>query len=212
MNHALAQVRQYEPTWESRTSLTTSEPTIRREIARIEAIRDEARALLRRVGPGGNLPPYQLDPTPPGAAYPRLRPAGQLPDLPGGARIVVPNTIHGPVVEGLQDRWREALDWMLRAGTGDIRGVLSHPDVPGRIDLIWGTEKGGLLHIARHHPEILRDLPERLSRMRKVFENNDYILLETPDSSETAVISKQFNFDPKSWLLTAYDRRIPRRP
>jgi hypothetical protein len=79
---------------------------------------------------------------------------------------------HGPVVEGLQDRWAEAIAWLKAARTGDIRGLLAHRDVPGRIDAIWGdhnpqTDVGyGLAHIDVRHPEVLPDLPERLARMR----------------------------------------------
>jgi hypothetical protein len=46
---------------------------------------------------------------------------------------------HGPILDGYQGRWAEAVDWLRRAQTGDALGVLAHPDVPAPIDVIWGT-------------------------------------------------------------------------
>jgi hypothetical protein len=45
-----------------------------------------------------------------------------------------------------------------RAQTGDARGVLTHPDVPDPIDVVWGNERGGLQHILQNHPEVAQDM------------------------------------------------------
>jgi hypothetical protein len=120
---------------------------------------------------------------------------------------------HGPILDGYQGRWTEAVDWLQRARTGDALGVLEHREIPGSIDVIWGehndqTGRGyGLLHIASKHPEVLQDLPERLSRMRKVFDDGERIRLQSPDGYERAAIAKNWHGEPKTWLLTAFDTR-----
>jgi hypothetical protein len=137
--------------------------------------------------------------------------ARELPPLHEGAQIVGQGP-HGPVIDGYQNRWPDVVDWMRRAETGDAREVLSHSDVPEPIDVIWGdhdpaTGRGyGLAHIAALHPEVLPDLPERLARMRVVEETNERIQLESPDGTERAAVAKNFHGEPKTWLLTAFER------
>src|SRR5262249_51746690 len=74
----------------------------------------------------------------------------------------------GPILDGYQGRWADAVDWLRSAQTGDARGVLEHPEVPDPIDVVWGNELGGLRHILKDHPEVVDDLPERLQQMRAV--------------------------------------------
>ena len=137
------------------------------------------------------------------AAMPTLgAAAAPLPELPDGA-LFRGRSLHGPIVTGLTDRWRDAVDWLLKARTGDAIGVLSHRDVPGRIDVIAGDERFGLIHIAERHPEILPDLPDRLARMRRI-ESRAAGRIELSDGTYTAVVSQDFEGDPKTWLLTAF--------
>jgi hypothetical protein len=141
------------------------------------------------------------------------RPVGaaprELPDLHEGARIAGDGP-HGPIVHGYEGRWAEAVDWLRRAETGDARGVLSHPEVPEPIDVIWGDKDHGLAHIVARHPEVLPDLPERISRMQKVWEDNHRIRLQSPDQSEIAVLRTDYDGEHKVWLLSAYDRTARR--
>lgn len=115
------------------------------------------------------------------------------------------------MIDGLQDRWSEAVQWLQAAQSGDARGVLDHRDVPGRIDLIWGhqnigTDVGyGLAHIVAKHPEVLPDLPERMSRMRAIERRGNKIVLASDDGRERAVIASDFAGHRKTWLLTAYE-------
>lgn len=140
--------------------------------------------------------------------------ARHLPELPQGAQQVGhgPN---GPVVEGLQGRWNEAVTWLRTAETGDAIGVLEHPAVPGgKIDVIWGEPgaKGyGLAHIIdQGHAEVLADLPERLARMNLVRTDtrgpagSERLVLQSGDRAETAIVRTAFDGDKKTWLLTAY--------
>jgi hypothetical protein len=88
-----------------------------------------------------------------------------VPAPPRGARVtgLGPN---GPVVDGLQGRYKEALGWLRDARTGDVRGVLNHPDMPGRsIDLIYGDSKGGLRHIDENHAGDADRLPEAFANL-----------------------------------------------
>jgi Barnase-EndoU-ColicinE5/D-RelE like nuclease len=159
----------------------------------------------------------------PAASRAPVPPAPFLPpppeDVPRGLPPLHPNTRvtgegpNGPILDGYQGRWTDAVDWLQRARTGDALGVLEHPEVPGPIDVIWGehnarTGRGyGLLHIASKHPEVLPDLPERLARMRKVFDDGERLRLESADGHERAAIARNWHGDPKNWLLTAFDTR-----
>lgn len=131
-----------------------------------------------------------------------------MPRLPDGARITG-ESVHGPTVEGFQDRWTDAVAWLRAAQTGDARGVLAHPEIPERIDVIWGTNDYGLKHIVRLHPEVVDDLPQRLARMRLDHvttpgQHEERIVLRSPDGAESAIIRPNFDGVPKHWLLTAY--------
>lgn len=132
-----------------------------------------------------------------------------LPPLPEGATIVSEHPVLGPSIDGLKGRWKEALEWMQRAKTGDVRGALRHPDIPEPIDVVWGAPRSdysegfGLAKIAQLHPEVLPDLPERLAKMDVWQVGQNRIRLRGENS--TAVISLNFMGEQKTWLLTAFD-------
>jgi hypothetical protein len=100
------------------------------------------------------LPPDAQAPAPAPAAEPApaslAAAARDLPPLHEGAQIVGQGA-NGPVVDGYAGRWADAVDWLRRAETGDARGVLEHPQVPGRIDVVWGDARYGLAHIMAEH-------------------------------------------------------------
>lgn len=125
-----------------------------------------------------------------------------LPDLPEGANVTDLSRL-GPVVEGLDDRWGDAVAWLKNAQTGDARAVLSHPAIDGRIDVIWGDESGGLAHILEKHPDVVPDLPERLAGMEVVSRSENRIRLS--DGKSVAVIRRDLNGAQKDWLLTAFE-------
>jgi hypothetical protein len=132
-----------------------------------------------------------------------------FPPLPDGVRMAGHGE-HGPVLEGYQDRWLDAVTWLRQAQTGDAIGVLTHPDVPGgRIDVIWGQggERGyGLAHIIEKHPDAIVDLPERLKSMRRTGEWGDRHHLDSPDGRERVVVRTMWDGEKKVWLLTAFRR------
>lgn len=116
--------------------------------------------------------------------------------------------VHGPILEGYKGRWKEAVAWLRKARTGDAIGVLSHPDVPGPIDVIWGNRDAGLAKIVASHPEVLNDLPERLAKMKPFRSGPNRIELETGkgDGSTAAIVRLDFDNVRKTWLLTAFER------
>lgn len=60
--------------------------------------------------------------------------------------------VNEPVIEGPQGRVADAIGWLRKAQTGDVKGVLDHPDVAGPIDVIHRSPEGGLLRIDDDHP------------------------------------------------------------
>jgi hypothetical protein len=179
---------------------------------------DEARrnadTVLSLLAPRGGLgvvrrpvqpaPPPSPPPPPPPPTGTVSAPGRELPPLHEGTRITAGGP-HGPVLDGYQGRWADAVDWLRRAQTGDARGVLTHPEVPDPIDVIWGNERGGLQHILQNHPEVAGDLPQRLERMRAVSASANRIVLEGGDAR--AVIRQAYDGEKKTWLLTAYETR-----
>jgi hypothetical protein len=152
------------------------------------------------------LPPdRQPAPAPPPQEGPPVStPRLEVPPLHEGTRIVGEGPL-GPILDGYQGRWAEAVDWLKRAQTGDARGVLSHPDVPDPIDVVWGNELGGLRHILQDHPEVVENLPDRLAQMRAVSTSENRIILEGGDAR--AVVRRGYDDERKTWLLTAYETR-----
>lgn len=129
--------------------------------------------------------------------------ARNWPELPQGATISGAGD-NGPVIKGLDGRWREAIDWLRQAQTGDAIGVLEHPEVPGRIDLIWGDSKHGLAHIDAVHPGEAERLPDFWSELReRPGSRGRYITLESDRAR--AVIARDYRGDPKHWLLTYFE-------
>lgn len=166
----------------------------------------ELRSQKSEVGSGPDVEPRR-------AAEPSLfslRPADEGPPdpafpLPDGATRAGEGQF-GPVLDGLQDRWADAVTWLRGARTGDAIGVLAHPDVGQRIDVVWGDERAGLKHIIDKHPYVLPDLPERLSRMTLIEQRGNLLVLATEDGAERAIITTEGRGAQKTWLLTAYER------
>lgn len=123
-----------------------------------------------------------------------------VPNLPKGARITGVGS-HGPIVEGMQGRLGEAVSWLRDAKTGDVKGVLSHPELPKRqIDLIHGTEQYGVSHIDTKHPGALDRLPEEWEKLKIQSDSPDRTQLINGEAK--AIVSKDFSGEPKDWLLS----------
>jgi hypothetical protein len=137
----------------------------------------------------------------------RLHP--ELPPLPNDARLTGFGPF-GPVVDGLKGRPQEAFDWLRDARTGEVRGLLNHPELPGRsIDVPYGDAKSGLMHIDEKHPGDADTLPGVWDEMKPISDSPNRTKLGSDKGF--AVISKDFNGQPKDWLTTFFDPRQPRR-
>lgn len=132
------------------------------------------------------------------------------PQLPQGATIAGSGK-NGPILRGLEDRWTEAFEWLVKARTGDAIGVLEHPDV-GRIDVVYGNRTRGLGHImssTRTHSVVLADLPDRLARMEVIRREPDRITLYDRETTTRAVVRTDWDGESKRWLLTAFEEHKP---
>lgn len=130
-----------------------------------------------------------------------------IPSLPQGASVAGVSD-HGPVVTGLDNRWSDAVSWMRQAHTGDAVGVLSHPEVPSPIDVVWGNRDHGLQKILEKHPEVAADLPDRLAKMHVFRKGPNRIELEDGKGpgSTAAIVRLDYDKARKTWLLTAFER------
>lgn len=133
-----------------------------------------------------------------------------LPRIPKGASVAGTGP-HGPIVNGLEGRFPEAVDWLRKAKTGDARGVLSHPELGDRrVDLIHGTPTYGVRHIDKEHPGDLDKLPQSWEKLRLTKEGRTRTFLDNEDYR--AVVPKNFEGTQKDWLLTFYKRDENGRP
>lgn len=130
----------------------------------------------------------------------------EWPPLPQGARVIGSGD-HGPVVEGLRGRLKDALAWLRNAQTGDARGVLEHPGVDGPIDIVWGDKRHGLAHIDGKHPGDADALPDLWPGLEITKQTEKHIELRSAEAH--AVIARDFDGNPKQWLLTFFRRNRP---
>lgn len=142
--------------------------------------------------------------------------AREWPELPAGARFAG-NGDHGPIIDGLQGRVKEALAWLRQAQAGDVSGLLNHPGVPGRIDLMWGEpfipgqqggkrqEGFGLAHMDTKHPGAADALPELWDGLKVSRAGDKFI--ELSSDKARAVVALDFAGEQKTWLLTFFERK-----
>lgn len=102
---------------------------------------------------------------------------------------------------------KEAVDFLLKQGGGEVRAALFHPEI-GYIDLVYGTtgESGyGLAHIQEKHPEIISRLHEFIIGAIVLQRLSDRtVLLFAPNVR--AIISLTWFDEQKNWLVTAYEK------
>lgn len=129
----------------------------------------------------------------------RLRPTGQGP--------------HGPIFGGLTGDADNAVAHLLRMQTGEVPGALSHRQVQAPIDLVHGVRGSGesdgfgLAKLEASHPEALQDLQGLLNRttVRPEASGANRLRMAGPNG-EDAVVSLNWRGDPKTWLLSAFER------
>lgn len=165
------------------------------DLSRLDATNRE---LMSRVIDLGSL--LNPKPLPSVAAHPLA-----IPPLPRGARVTGIGA-NGPIIEGLQGRPQEAFGWLNDARTGDVKGLINHPELPGRpIDVVYGDQAMGLAHVVGKHPGDIDTLPSRWSGLKLVSNEADKAKLRSPEAQ--AVVAKDFSGEPKDWLITYFDPR-----
>lgn len=116
----------------------------------------------------------------------------------------------GPInnPEPFRSDWAGAVELLSREQTGEISGLLSHPEI-GPIDVVWGhydpaTEKGaGMAKITKKHPEVVDNLPELIASMPVKSRSANRINLESADHK--AAVRLDYDGEQKTWLLTAFE-------
>ncbi|MCI9865519.1 PLxRFG domain-containing protein [Rhizobium skierniewicense] len=122
----------------------------------------------------------------------------------------------GPILRGYKGKWRDAALELERLKTGDAIGALSHADV-GPIDLVWGQEGtnqhngSGLAKLLAWHPEVLVDLQGFIDELRVDPASRTDRRIQLVSENGRAGVRLDYDGDAKTWLLTAYDTKTPRR-
>lgn len=121
--------------------------------------------------------------------------------------------VDGPIYGNLRGDTNNAVAHLLRMRQGEVPGALSHVDVKDPIDLVWGQagtgnkDGFGVSKLAEFHPEALPDLQGLLNRtaVRPEASGPNRIRLAGKDG-EDAAVSLNWRGDPKTWLLSAFER------
>lgn len=108
----------------------------------------------------------------------------------------------GPQLRGYENDWMGAVARMRALRSGELQGVLSHPQV-GEIDVIWGSGTHGLQHIIEKHPDAIEGLPEAIRNMEVIPGGRKRVFLG--DGNRRVVVGLDFDGQEKKWLLTAYE-------
>lgn len=117
---------------------------------------------------------------------------------------------HGPVFEAKD--YRQAVDALLHAKTGEVRGILSNA-ASGPVDLLYGqagtpaknfNDGYGLAKILAKHPDVdVYSLASELEAATPVARTRNSWQFESPNYR--IVLKRDWKGEPKTWLLTAYD-------
>lgn len=121
-------------------------------------------------------------------------------ELPEGAELGE----HGPVLRQFRGNAAGAIQALQALGSGEAIAALNHPAV-GDIDLVWGGRGYGLAKIVQRHPEVLSDLQGIISGLDEQSRNPNTIQLS--DGRYDAVLRRNWKGQPKTWLLTAFEKR-----
>ena len=111
----------------------------------------------------------------------------------------------GDIYDQFKGKAQEAIAFLSEKQDGEAIGALHHKDV-GDIDLVWGNEKMGLLHIIDKHPGVLENLQDKLNDMHIVSSSDNRIVLES-DTHKAVVSNNWYGEKTDNWLLTAYEKK-----
>jgi len=111
----------------------------------------------------------------------------------------------GDIYDQFKGKAQEAIAFLTEKQGGEAIGALHHKDV-GDIDLVWGNEKMGLLHIIDKHSGVLDNLQGKLNDMHIVSSSDNRIVLES-DTNKAVVSNDWYGEKTDNWLLTAYEKK-----
>jgi hypothetical protein len=129
---------------------------------------------------------------------------GKVLEGPGGTQAGRFGAVHAD----LSNDWPSALQRLRADRSGEVPGAIHHPEI-GPIDVVWGNDNYGLAKIVARHPEVADRLPSIVESLpvksRPEANGNNRFVLE--DDRYRAVVSPDFEGDPKQWLITAFERK-----
>lgn len=118
--------------------------------------------------------------------------------------------IFGTIHSKYERKGQKAVDFLVRKKEGEVPNAIYHSEI-GWIDLVWGipgTQKGdgyGLSKIVKYHKSVLPKLAVTIQELRIISNTVNRIKLE--NDQYTAVVSKVFFENQKTWLLTFFEKR-----
>lgn len=112
----------------------------------------------------------------------------------------------GDIYEG--PKGAEAEVFMLENKSGEIRNAFYHESIGSDIDLVWGDEKGGYAKIVKKHPEVIGKIQDIFNRSKVTSISPNRVRLES-DQYRSA-ISLNWYGKPKKWVLTSFDKTLPK--
>ncbi len=104
------------------------------------------------------------------------------------------------------DDWHTQVSRLIAARTGELTGVLHHPQI-GPIDVIYGDSEYGLAHIVAKHPDVIPRLPLLVPTLSITHSSANRVRLG--GQGYVAVIRLDLDARPKRWLLTAFATNSP---
>jgi hypothetical protein len=125
----------------------------------------------------------------------------------------------GYIFDAFRGKAREAVKFLVKHRDGDLLEVFRR-DGLGGVDLVWGNEWCGLLHIITKHLDVVADkseaeaLADRLETIitsgKIEFEDGDKAVLS--DGEYLVTVRKNYRTNgkkiaDKNWVLTAYEKK-----
>lgn len=113
----------------------------------------------------------------------------------------------GPITYQFIGKPTDAVNYLLKAKTGESAGALSHREI-GYISIVYGNEKMGLMKIAIKHPEMVYCLQETLEIMSIIKDKSGKNRIRLESDTHMAIVSRDYFGERRSpWLLTAFEKK-----
>ena len=119
----------------------------------------------------------------------------------------------GPILHEFYHDANGAIAKLTELQDGEAVAALHHPDV-GDIDLVWGKEGTaksdgyGLSKLIKYHPEVLGNLQGLLLTLTKNDDRSTERRIQLESKDHQAGIKLDWDGKKKTWLLTAFEKRL----